>query len=373
MKKITKKTTKKKDPSSITLRWSDHFVGLPNAFLRSALFSTGRGRGDINEGRGGIVSAEEGNRVTIKATSDISVTASMGGGRLNQYDKLVFSSLIHLCWLHDIDKDGCKATKFQFRISDGLKILGIEPSTATARVYLASLERLSQTTIIIDHLVGRYKAHFSGSLLSYSSIHRGRAAGSVINININESLQPLFQAGMWSALDWQIMQSLGRNYLAHWIYSFFSSHNAGRGSTMRKVCPALKCDIYDLQFYSLYKLQSLCGTDIKERWKFKQKLNEAIAKIKAACDAANVDMEYEFRRGKSGDEQLRLGFTPRPRGKIVFSPPVPVTASTITLEEDEERHKAAEDLRRKWDEAFGDREEDEDEEERDDTYDYYDD
>ena len=245
--------TKKEElaSNSVFLKWRHGSVGLPIALLRSSLFGVNRQTAE---------DWDDTTRNTMITPNGIHVSAS--GPRLDQFDRLVYCSVLQLCWENDVKNTEkgtyLKQAEFSFTVGKALRLLAGRKghnTTGRANSFLDSLKRLSRVSIYASQeLSSKTKSgntssspieksvNYSGPLLTIKSIDTkpnckniGRRA--VVTIRLSPDLGAMFIDGARTELRWDVLQALKRNQLASWLYGFFSTHTSSKiiyfkGSTL---------------------------------------------------------------------------------------------------------------------------------------------
>ena len=228
--------------NSVFLKWQHKRVGLPIALLRSSLFGVNRQTAEH---------WDETTRNTMITPNKIHVSAS--GPRLDQYDRLVYSSILQLCWENDVKNTEkgtyLKQAEFNFTVGRALRLLaGVKGhnTTGRAKAFVESLKRLSRVYIYASQeLSSKTKSgntssspieesvNYSGPLLTIKSINTkpnckniGRRA--VVTIRLSPDLGAMFVDGARTELRWDVLRALKRNQLASWLYGFYSTHTASK-------------------------------------------------------------------------------------------------------------------------------------------------
>jgi hypothetical protein len=112
------------------------------------------------------------------------------------------------------------------------------------------------------------KNTFMGTLMRHAKLNEETKQWEVI---LEEDLLKLYESG-YTAIDWEQRMALGRNNLAKWLHGHYSSH--------AKPLP-----------YKVETIKEMCGSDIKELYKFRQLLKKAHDALKAvgAIESWEID------------------------------------------------------------------------------------
>lgn len=277
---------------TIRLRWKKGYIGAPHAFVRSALFGTGRRR-DIPNDTHLLIPANGQTNITIKGLST-----------LTTFDFELFCALMYMCWLQNTD-NGAKKTDIKCSLGSIAAAMGLKRTTGTANNIFEGLRRLAFTNIEIDGNDG----YFSGSLISLY-IDKTQFGGKIstgckADIYVNYKLQKLYTGGRWSALDRRMIKKLGRNNLAIWLYCFFASHKQ------------LGFDYKGNKsfYYSADKLKTLSGANIPLKH-FNQRLKIAARRVchasqELAEDCNDPVVSFKYIHAEDGSLKMSMYVVPR--------------------------------------------------------------
>ena len=176
--------------------WPDSTRGVPNVWLRCALFAGIQGKG------------RKALKRELLATLE-GVEIRFSGWQLDQSDLDVWETVIHLARSHRI------GNRVQFSEVEVLKTL--KRSTGTSdRLWLRSaLVRLAGATIEMKY--GNFT--FFGALLKGA----GDEKTGVYVIELESRLEALYMAG-WTQIEWDERVLLRRKPLALWLHGWFCSH-----------------------------------------------------------------------------------------------------------------------------------------------------
>lgn len=178
--------------------WPEVTRGVPNAFLRSALFGTSSTR--KTHKRRTLISSVEQYEVRFK------------GETFNQTDLDVWETLLHLARLQPLGK------KVEFTAHSLLKELGRSTGGKDHEQLKEELARLgSGWTEITDK---RAKKTFAGNFIS-SYIRDDETDRYVVSFN--PEMAHLYEAGH-TLIDLEQRRALGRNSLAKWLHGHYASH-----------------------------------------------------------------------------------------------------------------------------------------------------
>ncbi|QOF92748.1 plasmid replication initiator TrfA [Pseudomonas lundensis] len=176
--------------------WPDSTRGVPNVWLRCALFAGIQGKG------------RQALKRELLATVD-GVEIRFSGWQLDQSDLDVWETVIHLARHHRI------GNRVQFSEVQVLKTL--KRSTGTSdRLWLRSaLVRLAGATIEMKY----------GNLTFFGALLKGAGdeMTGVYVIELESRLEALYMAG-WTQIEWGERVLLRRKPLALWLHGWFCSH-----------------------------------------------------------------------------------------------------------------------------------------------------
>ena len=216
----------RQEQNAITLKWGRGRVALPISFLRSSLFAVNRQPKEWDEKK----------EIRMESLEGIYVAAK--GPRLDQFDRLVYCSILQLCWQCDVrnteEQKYLKKAEFSFSIGQALRLLSGEPnrgSSGRAKAFHESLERLSAVVVSVFQKFPnkRRSVSYKGPLLTLKEIKRspnskGIGRKTVITVHLQNDLGNLFVDGARSELRWDVLRALGRHSLASWFYGFYATH-----------------------------------------------------------------------------------------------------------------------------------------------------
>lgn len=199
--------------------WSAMALALPNAFLRSALFSTGRGVQANNEKVLG------GDQSTLVASKEIAsfknLTLTFSGYELCQFDRLVYATCLDYYRERPLSPEEShqylRTSFYEFSQRMGLTY-GLNPHTAIR----ASLLRLSFAQMRMRY--NRWNIEVP-KLLTVS-FEDGATGGTfkgsdTVLLRVTEYVAELFGPGAWTAVDKEAAGYVG---LTGWLASFYAGH-----------------------------------------------------------------------------------------------------------------------------------------------------
>ncbi|MBP8286706.1 MAG: replication initiator protein A [Rhodoferax sp.] len=224
-------------PKQLSLEfWPDAVRGVPNAFLRNALFGTSNTR--KTHKRRTLITAVEQYEVRFK------------GETFNQTDLDVWETLLHLARLQPL------GTKVEFTAHALLKELGRGTGGKDHEQLKEELARLgSGWTEITDK---KARKTFAGNFIS--SYVRDDATERYV-VSFTPEMAQLYEAGH-TLIDLEQRRALGRNNLAKWLHGHYASHAKPFA-------------------YKVETLRELTASETAELRKFRQLLKKAHDALKA--------------------------------------------------------------------------------------------
>lgn len=233
------------------IEWPDDVRGMPNAILRSALFTaTKREKRIYCENM--EIYAQEGIR--IKYT----------GLRLDMDDCDVWENALHIAREQALG-EVCSVTPYEF-----LQLMD-KPDTGGYRRFLdSSLSRMNATAVEIT-VTGKNGFSYEGSLIM--SVTRSKETGYLIQFD--PKLLPLFSKGQFTHIDWKIRKLLSKKPIAQWLHGYYSSH--------AKPYPV-----------KIETLKMMSGSKNKAYSSSKQNVENALESLAAANKVCNQHFSFEI-------------------------------------------------------------------------------
>ncbi len=180
--------------------WPDTTRGVPNGFLRSALF------GAIGKGRRRFLKGEQ-----IASLEGIEIHYT--GERLDQGDLDVYESILHLLRGTAMGEP-CRVTSYAL-----LKVMGKTDTGKNRKTLQTRIERLRANAIRMKQ--GRYT--FIGGLIDDALKDEVTQEWIIV---LNTGLRALYGSDQFTQLDWCVRQALAGHPLAQWLHGFYASHAA---------------------------------------------------------------------------------------------------------------------------------------------------
>ncbi|SHI00812.1 TrfA protein [Pollutimonas bauzanensis] len=216
--------------------WPQTVRGVPNALLRTALFTISKDREASKP------------RNLLASTSDIDLRFT--GERFNQTDLDVWEVLLHVARTQPLE------TEVRFSAYSLLKALGRGTGKAQREQLKDGIARLQGGVVEITWKKDRKT--FSGQLVG--NAFRDDMTQEYVVV-LNEKLLGLYDDG-YTHIDWTQRKAL-KSSLSKWLHGFFSTHD--------KPHP-----------YKVATVRALCGSTTKELWKFRQMLKVALGDLVTA-------------------------------------------------------------------------------------------
>ena len=230
--------------------WPDEVRGVPNAFLRSALF------GAVRKG-----SRTDLKMVVINSIGGVQI--SYTGTRLDQIDLSVWLSVLHLSRRQMLGQE------LRYKAYGVLKLMKKTDTGKNRKLLHDRLLRLTACTVEV--VLG--DIFYTGSLIKHFYKDENSLEYVVI---LDARLNALFSKSGFSYIDWSIRSALDGQPLAQWLHGFYSSH----------------AKAYGLKVSTLHQL---CGSEAREIWKFTQTLCRAFDALSAAYNKHGKSFEYAIR------------------------------------------------------------------------------
>lgn len=251
--------------------WSTMALALPNTFLRTALFSTGR---RVQANSENVLEGDQTALVANKEVASLSnMTLTLSGYELCQFDRHVYATCLDYYRENPLFPEASnhyvKTSFYEFAKRMGLAY-GLNPHKAIR----ASLLRLSFAQLRIRHKGWNLEVP---KLLTVSfedgSTSGGFKGSDVMLLRVTESLAELFGPGAWTAVD---KEAVGYDGVTGWLASFYGGHSSAVWLSVKS--------LYDISGYESPSMSN-----------FKASLIRALEKLKndrvpACCRVS----EYHF-------------------------------------------------------------------------------
>jgi hypothetical protein len=247
--------------------WHSECRGVPNGILRSALFAA-------------IRPTHERRRIKRETLASVDgLTVIYTGDQLDQGDLDVYEGELHFAMMHGIPLGK------PVLHSDAAFLKSLGRGTGRKEYTRLRDSQLRMVGGVVEIKYGRYS--YAGTLIN--DLYRDeklKMTGPVFN----PKLLALFQDGSHSSVYWAHRMALNDSPLAQWLHGHYSSHKQP----------------FD---YTVAKLHSLCGSETKNLFKFRQNLHGALAKLAGVtgwrCEIVAGDKVHVDRTG--GVAEARLG------------------------------------------------------------------
>ncbi|MFH0781526.1 MAG: plasmid replication initiator TrfA [Pseudomonadota bacterium] len=232
--------------------WPENTRGVPNIYLRSALFGVIK-RGKRRAIKGVMIGAVRG--LTIVYT----------GWQLDQGDLDVLVQSMHL---YKYYPSPASSPHIRFNVRGFLRSIGRQPGKSGREWLKESLRRLKanalEITTEIHHTYGSESVTYAGSLIDefYYS-----AQEQIYFLKINPKLAALFNTG-WTQLKWQQRLQL-KTDLAKWLHGFYASHRDPfpvKVATLKHLCGSICSRLSGFRGNLRAALDELIRVDFLESW-----------------------------------------------------------------------------------------------------------
>jgi len=247
-KKQSLKETTETGVIQFPLPWEKEQRGAPSAIMRSALF------GVVKRGKRAYLENKE---LMSWGSTSIKYT----GARLMQSDQDVWLACVEAC-----KRQGKSNVLIGQR---ELMRLACRKNGNSKRMW-SDLERLMGAVVRVQD--GRFT--YSGTLIHEAE--KDEETGHIA-LSINPKMLALF-GGNVTHIDVEQRAALGLD-LSKWLQGYICSHDA----TWRKP-----------HFIGLEKLQKLCGSEVKEMYKFRQQLKKSMNELKESDVVAGWKIEGDI-------------------------------------------------------------------------------
>lgn len=214
--------------------WSDDVRAVPNALLRTALFTVSQERRVFKK------------TTTIASLENLEVRFK--GEQWNQSDLDVWEQLIHISRMQPLGE------KIHFTAHSFLKSLGRDTGGKSHIDLREDLTRLQGGVVQINWLDKRKS--FSSALVT--RVYKDDTTDMYV-VELSKELAQLYKEGS-THMSWEKRLELGKNNLAKWLLGFYSSHN----------------EPYAYKVETLYKL---CGSQAKALFEFRRMLITALTRL----------------------------------------------------------------------------------------------
>lgn len=222
-KRTNGKSTGAKQPASVQPTqvqlpfWPEDRRGMPNTFLRSALFTCRRHDDKRNQFL----------EFQLPSTSDFVITYT--GLELSQDDEDVYQEIIHR------SRQFILGEEVAFSAYEVLKSLGWGTSSREYKRLQDSIHRLKNSSLKIVH--NAKKKGYAGSLIrKYAFDEMDESGKTRYKVWLEPELVNQFQSDMYTHIRHEQRKKLGKAGLAKWLLSYYSTHadpNGMKSETIR--------------------------------------------------------------------------------------------------------------------------------------------
>lgn len=283
-------------------KWSPHKRGVPNIFLRTALFAIDKAdvrkprKRKNNDSSASLDIVETKDAIEIldskKTISYVSQPTpghasglkhqlSYEGPQLKQIDLDVWKSLVHMMQGVDFGEE------IAFTMSELKRVMDCHnPKESRGRYYSGS-----ESNAVLNRLKLYEKTRVTVTeFTKFDSIPRLIYEGALINsftegekdgrekwyyVSLDEEFGALYSHGMYTLIDAPIQKNIGSQGLAKWLHGYYSTHAQPIPLTIRQI-------------------KDLSGSKANDLSSFKDKLIKALEKLKSTgIDTAN-DFNYSI-------------------------------------------------------------------------------
>lgn len=231
--------------------WPENRRGMPNTFLRSALFSVRRHN----------VDREQYNDVKIATQNDFELFFT--GIELGQDDEDLYMEIIHRTRGSRLG-DTVALTGYEL-----LKALGWGYSSKDYLRLQNSIHRLKVATIKIKQQENK---GYSGSLIRKYTFDEADFDGKIrYKIWLEPELVSQFQEDTYTHLRHEQRQRLGRSSLAKWLHSYYSTHSQPYGlktATLHSLCASDTKVLSRFRFQCKEAHEKLVGVGFLKSWNY---------------------------------------------------------------------------------------------------------
>lgn len=223
--------------------WPDTVRGVPNAFLRGALFG-------VSQRREVAVKRE------MLATVD-GIEIWYRGEKFNQTDLDVWQMLLHMGRLQPT------MGRVEFTAHAFLTALGRGTSGKHREELKEEISRLMGGVVEIAWT--KEKKAFAGSLVS--TVYRDDESQRFV-VMLDPKMMALYESG-YSQISWSHRAALKNNNLAKWLQGFYASHASAypyRVETLRDLCGSKQADLAGFRRLLRAALRQLAAVQIIVEW-----------------------------------------------------------------------------------------------------------
>lgn len=227
----TRKTAKPKPSTAVAIAveapqqmsldlWPDSVRGVPNAFLRGALF--------------GVSQRREVARKREMLTTVDGIEIWYRGEKFNQTDLDVWQMLLHMSRLHPL------GSRVEFTAHAFLEELGRGTSGKHREELKEEISRLMGGVVEVTWT--KEKKTFAGSLIS--NMYRDEETQRYV-VMLDPKMMALYESG-YSQIYWPHRRALKSNNLAKWLHGFYASHAKPfpyKVETLHKLCGSKQADM----------------------------------------------------------------------------------------------------------------------------------
>lgn len=252
--------------------WPEQMRGVPNLFLRGALFGVSQQREVVRKRE--LLASVEGIEIWFK------------GERLNQTDLDIWQTLLHMSRLSPLGNE------VEFVAQTLLLALGRGTSGRHHEELKDDLVRLIGGIVEINWAHGS-KA-FVGALVS--SLIRDDTTQRYV-LTLNPQLKTLYESG-YTQLYWPHRRALKSN-LAKWLHGFYASHAQPypyKVTTLRGLCGSKQADLFGFRRQLRKALQQLLDIQAIAAWEISADDLVKVTTIPSLSQQSHLAHEQRLRR-----------------------------------------------------------------------------
>ncbi len=231
-------------PAQMSLNlWPDSVRGVPNAFLRGALFGVSQRR-------------EVARKRELLASVD-GIEIWYRGEKFNQTDLDVWQMLLHMGRLQPL------GSRVEFTAQAFLTALGRGTSGKHREELKEEISRLMGGVVEIAWT--KEKKSFAGSLVS--NMYRDDESQRFV-VMLDPKMMALYESG-YSQIFWPHRRALKSNNLAKWLHGFYASHANPfpyKVETLRDLCGSKQADLAGFRRLVRAALKQLVDIDAIAKW-----------------------------------------------------------------------------------------------------------
>lgn len=240
--------------------WNEGIRGVPNTFIRSALFGISKKEKEPEKNEGKENEAIKNEYKLIASAKGF--TINFKGTPLNQDDLIVWSEIIHNSRF-EAEPDLMKLNCCDIKLAELLKNSGKTYGGKEIAWLKKSIKDLNEAFVKVEF--DRQRVGYEGKLLEQVVLN-----GNEYKIFVNPNLAYLFEDGSkrdFTRINFERKIKEAKNGLLGWLFNFYSSHE-------NKGYPA----------FSVETIHKLCGSKDTKIFSFKRQLKTALYHLENATN-----------------------------------------------------------------------------------------